>query len=303
MELHRLLCRRAEPSLIRLATRVRRALCAAVLLASLVSTHLAGAYVLARDGSGRPLTWQAPSVRLVVVLAGDPLDPDLLRATQQSAQRWAEATGLDIGVRAERRAASHVSEDGSSSVVLRTRRWCPDDPALPCHDPSRHALTQLYTRPAAGDPSAAEILEADIEINAVHFDWRALPPGSLDAVLLHELGHVLGLEHTCNASSLLERVDHQGAPVPLCRSAPPAARAAVMYPDPLGPLASGRLQLSDDERRAGAELYGAVSNPARSADVPSWLGLPAGLGFLGLGSISALWLARNHRRSRTPHGA
>lgn len=265
-------------------------------LACLLSTSLAPGYVVATDGKGRPLAWRGISVRLVVAPAPDALAAELLAATERAARHWREATGLDIVVRADAEAPRRVSEDGRSSILMRTQRWCPDDPSLPCHDPSRHALTQLYTRPLAGDRRTAEVLEADIEVNAVHFDWHALPPRSLDAVLLHELGHVLGLDHSCGASSLLQRVDHRGAPVPTCEQAPRAVRAATMYPDPLEPITGGREELSDDELLAGADLY------AGSSGIAS-LGRPAWFAVFGLGCMGALWLARSAHRARRPrHG-
>lgn len=265
--------------------------CALGLLA--VPTH---AYVLATDGVGRPLRWHAPRMQLEVVPVPGELGAALLQATERAAARWSAATGLAIEVRGTPAAAPRVSEDGRSTVVLRRQRWCPDDTGAPCHDPSRHALTQLYTRPSAAAPGA-EILEADIELNGVDFSWPASAARALDAVLLHELGHALGLTHSCGASRLLARGDHAGAPVPLCHEAPAAALSAVMYPDPLDAEHGGRRELSADELLAGAELYG--GGTAQAGGLRRW----AGLAVLGLGASSALWLIRNARRPRpSPHG-
>src|SRR5688572_12279123 len=239
------------------------ALLTSALLASALLSAPAHAYVRATDGSGRPLRWHAPRLQLEVVAPAGELGKALLQATERAAARWSAATGLGIEVRGTPGAAPRVSEDGRSTVVLRRQRWCPDDASAPCHDPSRHALTQLYTRPSSG-AAGAEILEADIEINAVDFRWSAPAGGALDAVLLHELGHALGLDHSCAASRLLARSDHAGAPVPLCRQAPTTALSAVMYPDPLDPEHGGRRELSADELQAGAELYG-VDTPSTGA--------------------------------------
>ena len=269
--------------------RPAHAACSAIAL--LLSATLTHAYVMATDSGGRPVRWTARTIQLVVAPAPGELKAALHEATERAAARWSTATGLTIRVRADPHAPLQVSEDGRSTVLLRTRRWCPDDPAQPCYDPSRHALTQLYTRPRAGDPKNAEILEADIEVNAVDFDWRALPPRSLDAVLLHELGHLLGLDHSCGATTLLERTDQQGSPVPICRSAPGVALESVMYPDPLNPGHGGRVELTDDELLAAADLYGAPSRGRR-------LTFSAVLAVLGLGTVGTLWLVRN----RPPSG-
>ncbi len=268
-------------------------LLASVLLASVLLATPAAAYVRASDGSGRPLRWHATRLQLEVATPPGELGRALLQASERAAARWSAATGLSISVRSAAATPARVSEDGRSLVVLRRQRWCPDDALAPCHDPSRHALTQLYTRPAAVAP-AAEIIEADIELNGVDFTWSASAAGALDAVLLHELGHLLGLDHSCAASRLRARTDHTGAPVPLCSEAPASALRAVMYPDPLDPRHGGRRELSEDELRAGTELYGGrPAGPLRRWSV---------LAVLGLGAMSALWLIRNARRPSPPHG-
>jgi hypothetical protein len=70
-----------------------------------------------------------------------------------------------------------------------------------------------------------QIVEADIYLNAESFQWSQVPtvPVYLEAVLVHELGHALGLLHPCEAD--------QAAAVlaPHCDDVPGAAQT-TMYP-------------------------------------------------------------------------
>jgi len=81
------------------------------------------------------------------------------------------------------------------------------------------ALTSLYAKPRPGQPMVAEIGEADIELNAVDFrfstDGRVSQSVSrtrdLQTVLIHEIGHILGLGHNCAMTERERRfVDNQG---------------------------------------------------------------------------------------------
>jgi hypothetical protein len=60
------------------------------------------------------------------------------------------------------------------------------------------AMTTVFP-PNAGPGS---VKEADIELNGVHFDWAAggtgKPVARLQAVLVHEIGHALGLRDACS---------------------------------------------------------------------------------------------------------
>src|SRR5258708_258552 len=82
-----------------------------------------------------------------------------------------------------------IAGDGENVVVLRAgRAFCPDSAIddAECYSGLRAAITHLQPR-ADGATS-----EADIEVNAAQFRWTR---ATLRALFVHELGHVLGLDH------------------------------------------------------------------------------------------------------------
>jgi uncharacterized protein (TIGR03382 family) len=120
-------------------------------------------------------------------------------------------------------------------VVWLTDRWGNDEED---YSPLAVAVTTLTFIADPGAPDDGEILDADIEFNGIHQTFSAEPdgePGKHDVqnTLTHELGHVLGLDHTCHDGEIFPRpVDHNGNPVPDCQPAsdlPDEVKNATMY--------------------------------------------------------------------------
>ncbi|HEY3493117.1 MAG TPA: hypothetical protein VGK73_00470 [Polyangiaceae bacterium] len=127
---------------------------------------------------------------------------ELERAAASFSQPAIPCTSLRLTVAAPE-ARRIAAEDGTSLVAFRSDAWCHNSRCGHMDTfPARvMAMTETHPDGARG----AAIREADIELNAVHFrftdavtnvdrDAQAVP---LRAVLLHELGHVLGLEDRC----------------------------------------------------------------------------------------------------------
>jgi hypothetical protein len=71
------------------------------------------------------------------------------------------------------------------------------------------------------------ILGASVLLNFEDFNSPGKPSIDLETLLAHELGHVLGLLHSCNGRGPLGT---DGTSAPFCRQAPVAYRKAVMAP-------------------------------------------------------------------------
>ncbi|HEY0706103.1 MAG TPA: hypothetical protein VGG33_04865 [Polyangia bacterium] len=258
-----------------IARQPLKALFAAVLFSALVGpSSPANAYVRTRLSSTVPVQWANQCIPMVVHNAKPPapLTPgSVLKATSAAASSWGRpgftCTMLNITTTATAETDAPVGNDGTNRVAFREDRWCryPADAKGTCYDPSMVALT---TMTALADGT---IIDADIEVNAVDFKWAdRTEAGSkgqdLQSALVHEFGHLIGLEHTCGVKSDVVVVDHAGRPVPACSVATAEQRAAIMYPAAASTSPLRRV-LSADDAKAVCQIY-AIRNtaPACRAD-------------------------------------
>lgn len=167
-----------------------------------------------------------------------------------------------------------VGHNGQSIIVFQTARRCSRDISddMSCYSQERNAVTHVY-------PDEGGVLdEADVEINGFDVDWRAGGNGGeaprLRAVLVHELGHALGLDHSCGSTSRAHSP---------CSST--EAKASLMYPDTLEAGRSLVLVPGPDERTTLATIYGERRGCSCAATGPT-----SGVGLEWL--VLVVWLVR-----------
>lgn len=254
----------------------------------------AHAYVRTRTkASCRPLRWAQTCIFLqpdAELLRSDMASDAALDAIQGAIRSWNDRLDPSSFLRLYYLPPSDSKEvsqtDRLGSIKFRFERWCrpaKDASSSPvCFDPAATAVTTVtfLNKPAEPDVDG-QIVDTDIDLNAVGYRFVdgsiPLPSGEkrpvvdLWNVLTHELGHVQGLDHTCNldfGSLPACMTDDKGSVIPSCteldnmrrtsQSAETAYQAA-MYPTSVAGDYSRRIPTSDD-------LAGVISTHPASAD-------------------------------------
>lgn len=119
-------------------------------------------------------------------------------------------------------------QDGVNLVVLRSGSWCHNERCGHTATFPLRALgmTSSYPEGAQG----GQIAEADIEVNGTNLDISTLAirysdniePVPLQAVITHELGHLLGLKDACQHHYLISGK-------PILNECPPEEQNRVMF--------------------------------------------------------------------------
>jgi hypothetical protein len=294
-------------------------------LSALLVSRSAGAYVRARTAANAPFFWPRPAARLEVTRppAGFPIaDGDFRDEVAGALAAWSypavDCTAVSLSLTPGFADDDTVAFDGHNRIIVRTGSWgCPyPDACTRSYSMWQVALTTVFSRSHPGAPDDGEIVEADIEVNDVDWQWAVIadPPlpaheelYDLRSALTHEVGHFIGLAHDCLQSGEVPRLDDAGNLSPDCSSIPASEdaeiRGATMYYK-MDPMDVSWRSLSDDDTRAACEMY-----PSQGLVVVGWCDIGASRGdatssLEGLGlfsGLAALGLVARGRRQRRRH--
>jgi hypothetical protein len=254
--------------------------------------------------------------------------PQIMHAAMAAASAWGSAqlsatdpvcTYIKINVTEVDDVAPKVALDYTNSLVFE-RVWCNPNKDGVCTYPDQAlAITSVFVNKQNG-----RILDGDIEVNAKSFVWvdldldpTATKDQDLQNALTHEMGHLIGLDHTCfnpgldsNGKALVRPNDNLGNPVPDCDAAPLVVQQTTMFASANSGDVSKRT-LKPDDIQGVCDIYPAAMDPmiCPVKDEPppktgcTLAASSGGAGSLALavvGLLGALGLsARRRRRSRS----
>lgn len=223
--------------------------------------------------SGQPFRWTTSCVPITGYTRGLPemTGVEIANAMQAAVSVWTKAdpalagcTYLDLALTvagAEQRPPS-AGRDQRNNIIFRDENWCRSDSPSDCYDAAALAITSLFAAESDG-----RILDADIEVNAVNFRWADLETNPLSGrqdlqnTLTHELGHFVGLDHTCYLGGPRPRqTDNRGELVPDCDAASDEVRQTTMFAS-ADPADMEKRTLSPDDQLAICEMYPLAQDP------------------------------------------
>lgn len=235
-------------------------------------------FVRTTTDAGAPLYWESGCVYLAFDKAGTSHVTGDLEFTvmKDVLAHWRESVASCSYMEfvTEEREGVEVGFDGVNLVKFRDERWCrpgEDGKDDECHPDDAAGITTLTFIDNPDSDRYGEILDGDIELNgatrfSISVEGRTDGPADrcladLANTFTHEVGHLLGLDHTCRFSGEPTREDHDGDPVPLCSSGLPSEILdATMHPSQsCGEIKKATLEA--DDRDAICAVYPLDTDP------------------------------------------
>jgi MYXO-CTERM domain-containing protein len=283
-------------------------------------------YVRSRVDGGIPKYWQTSCVPLAIYLNtfSDMTRDEVAKSVAAAAHAWSptEVTCADgvshpfieivPSMMPDGAAPPTPAYDGRNTMLFYTPQRPYPPPEVSGISFSVVALTSTWAR------ADGHIVDADVRVNAVDNVFTNIDPGYVSAndqspkdlqnALTHELGHLIGLGHSCWSpfSDFDQPIDDQGVGVPYCDSAPEDVRQTVMFAMIDGNLETTKRHLSPDDIRAVCEIYPPEQDPhACALDMPNdGCGcsaadgaVPAGAAFALLALLGLVFTSRRARRA------
>jgi hypothetical protein len=254
----------------------------------------AGGYVRYRTKSGNPYAWGVASVQVVGYSRGiaTMTVDEITSAMTASVSAWSNQDPLNacsflsltLAMRPQTEVPPEAAHDEKNVIALRDGCWTcicsmTKDGGLDCHERGELALTTIWSRPCG------EIVEADVEVNAEtsatgsNFMWADLDDATgpnrsslhdLQNALTHEMGHFIGLDHTCilgndpvdEKGNVVHSYDNLGDVVPHCSGGmlSPSILESTMYPSADSGTIDKR-SLADDDRQGLCAIYPLGTTP------------------------------------------
>jgi Metallo-peptidase family M12 len=235
-------------------------------------------------------------------------------AVTAAAAAWSKAqnscTYLSIVPATSDGPAPRAANDAHNALIFRSTSWCELAENGTCEvDYESSALAFTWD---TANKKTGQIYDADVEVNLVDFQWADVVANpnlrndmDLQNALTHELGHFIGLDHTCYnelAPTGPRPTGSDGNPIPNCDMASADVAATTMYPSAM-PGDTQKRTLSPDDQNGLCTIYPADQPPppdglqlrgAAGCDVSGPLSRPLGAATL---AVAALLAGRRKRRA------
>ena len=231
----------------------------------------AQAYVQYQTSTGAGMGWGQNCVPIVAFPGGfsQMTAAEIAGAVAGAASAWSSSSNscsyLDLEATTSSGPAPGAKNDGLNAVIFRSTSWCgmTNGVCTVAYDPTAITLTTVTS------DRTGRILDADVEVNAVDFQWADVVAHpaltdhqDLQNGLAHAFGHLLGLDFPCyqSTSGQPRPVDNNGQPVVDCASASASVQAETMFPS-YPPGETQKRTLAPDDLAGVCGIYPLAANP------------------------------------------